>query len=55
MYNEGISTSGTLIDIAASEEIVEKSGSWYAYKDTRIVQGRENAKKYLKDNPDIVF
>ena len=53
MYNEGISRVGSLLDIAAEEEIINKSGAWYSYKDNRIGQGRENAKLYLKDNPEI--
>jgi recombination protein RecA len=53
MYNEGISKEGSLIDIAVNEEFVEKSGAWFSYKDTRLGQGRENAKLYLKDNPDL--
>lgn len=53
MYNEGISKVGSLLDIAAEEEIINKSGAWYSYKDNRIGQGRENAKLYLKDNPEV--
>jgi len=53
MYNEGISKEGNLIDIAVKEELVQKSGAWFSYKETRIGQGRENSKLYLKDNPDI--
>ena len=53
MYGEGISHAGDLLDMAAEEEIVEKSGSWYSYKTDRIGQGRENAKQYLKDNPEM--
>ncbi len=53
MYNEGISKEGSLIDIAVNEEFVEKSGAWFSYKDTRLGQGRENSKLYLKDNPDL--
>lgn len=55
MYNEGISKEGNLIDIGVQEELVQKSGSWFAYKDTRLGQGRENSKLYLKDNPDIAL
>ncbi|MPM14557.1 Protein RecA [bioreactor metagenome] len=50
MYNEGISKEGSLIDLAVNEGVVEKSGSWFAYKDTRLGQGRENSKTYLKEN-----
>ena len=50
MYGEGISYEGDIIDLALKGEIIEKTGAWYSYGDTRIGQGRENAKKYLKDN-----
>ncbi len=53
MYGEGISKAGDLLDMAAEEEIIEKSGSWYSYKADRIGQGRENAKQFLKDNPEM--
>lgn len=53
MYGEGISHAGDLLDMAADEEIIEKSGSWYSYKADRIGQGRENAKQFLKDNPEM--
>ena len=53
MYGEGISREGDLIDLAANNGIVEKSGAWYSYKGERIGQGRENARQFLKDNPDI--
>jgi recombination protein RecA len=52
MYNEGISHTGLLIDIGVENEIVQKSGAWYSFGDTRLGQGRENAKQYLKDNPE---
>lgn len=51
MYGEGISKLGEIIDIGVNIEIIEKSGSWYSYNEQKIGQGRENAKKYLKDNP----
>lgn len=51
MYNKGISASGDILDLAVEHEIVEKSGAWFAYKDQKIAQGREAAKKYLEDNP----
>jgi recombination protein RecA len=54
MYNEGISTAGDVLDLAAAENIVEKSGAWYAYGGEKIGQGREAAKKYLQDNPKIL-
>ncbi|MGZ6004613.1 MAG: recombinase RecA [Candidatus Saccharimonadales bacterium] len=53
MYNQGISKSGDVLDLAAAREIVEKSGAWYSYKGEKIAQGREAAKKYLDDNPKI--
>ena len=53
MYGEGISHAGDLLDMAADEEIIEKSGSWYSYKADRIGQGRENAKQFLNDNPEM--
>ena len=53
MYNEGISRAGNIIDVGVKEEIVDKSGAWFAYKDTRLGQGRENAKVYLKENPEL--
>ena len=54
MYGEGISKIGDLLDIAADADIVKKSGSWYAYNDIKLGQGRENVKKFLADNMDIV-
>jgi recombination protein RecA len=54
MYGEGISKAGDLLDLAAEEDIIEKSGSWYSYKTDRIGQGRENAKQFLKDNPEMM-
>ena len=53
MYGEGISREGDMLDLAANNNIVEKSGSWFSYKGERIGQGRENAKAFLKDNKDI--
>lgn len=53
MYGEGISKEGTLLDIATNMDIIQKSGAWYSYKGTRISQGREAAKNYLKDNPEV--
>jgi recombination protein RecA len=50
MYGEGISREGDFLDLAAERGIITKSGAWYSYNDERIGQGRENAKKYLKDN-----
>ncbi|MBL60851.1 MAG: recombinase RecA [Candidatus Pelagibacter sp.] len=53
MYGEGISKMGELIDLGAKASIIEKSGAWYAYKGEKIGQGKENAKQYLKNNPNI--
>ena len=53
MYGEGISKMGELIDLGAKANIIEKSGAWYAYKGDKIGQGKENAKQYLKNNPNI--
>jgi len=53
MYGQGISKMGELLDLGVQADIIEKSGSWFSYKDQRIGQGRENAKTFLKDNPDI--
>ncbi len=53
MYGKGISQSGELLDMAADKDIIAKAGSWYSYNEERIGQGRENAKKYLEDHPDI--
>ncbi|MDD5794970.1 recombinase RecA [Clostridium sp. HCP1S3_B4] len=53
MYNEGISKNGNIIDVGVKEGIVQKSGAWFSYGDVRLGQGRENAKIYLKDNPEI--
>ena len=53
MYGEGISRTGDLLDLAVDKRIVEKSGAWFAYGGERLGQGRENAKQFLKDNPEI--
>jgi len=53
LYGQGISREGDLVDVAVAQNAVEKSGSWYSYKGERIGQGRENARQFLKDNPDI--
>jgi recombination protein RecA len=54
LYGEGISREGDLLDLAANQNIVEKSGSWFSYKGERIGQGRENARQFLKDNKDVM-
>ena len=53
MFGEGISVVGDILDLAANVNIIVKSGAWYAYEGNKIGQGRENAKQFLKDNPDI--
>jgi len=53
LYNEGISVEGDLLDLASELGIVEKTGAWYSYEGERIGQGRENARKLLKDNPEV--
>jgi recombination protein RecA len=53
MYGEGISRTGELIDLGLEAKIVEKSGAWLSYGDLRIGQGRENAKQFLKENPEL--
>ncbi|MBO4976406.1 MAG: recombinase RecA [Lachnospiraceae bacterium] len=54
MFGEGISTAGDILDLAASIDVIIKSGAWYAYEGNKIGQGRENAKQYLKDNPAVM-
>ncbi|MCQ2911440.1 MAG: recombinase RecA [Clostridia bacterium] len=54
MYGEGISSEGDIIDLAASLDVIEKSGAWYSYDGVRIGQGRENAKLYLRENPEVM-
>ena len=54
MYGEGISKVGDLLDIASDIDIVKKSGAWYSYNDTKLGQGRENVKKFLQDNTDLI-
>ena len=53
MYGEGISYAGELVDLGVKANVVEKSGAWLSYNGERIGQGRENAKQFLKDNPDV--
>ena len=53
VYGQGISKEGDILDLASEVEIVNKSGAWYAYGETRIGQGRENAKTFLKEHPDM--
>ena len=53
MYGEGMSAIGSIMDMAIDRDMIKKSGAWFSYNDMRIGQGRENAKKYLKDNPEV--
>ncbi|GEL75806.1 recombinase RecA [Tenuibacillus multivorans] len=53
MYGEGISKEGELIDVGADLDIIQKSGAWFSYEGEKLGQGRENAKQFLKDNPDV--
>src|SRR5437773_1823130 len=53
LYNQGISYEGHLLDLAAEKKLVEKSGTWFSYKGERMGQGRENAKQFLKEHPDL--
>jgi recombination protein RecA len=54
MFGKGISASGDVIDIAANNDIIQKSGSWFSYNGEKIGQGRENAKLYLEEHPDVM-
>jgi recombination protein RecA len=53
IYGEGISREGDLLDLGTLHSVIEKSGAWFSFKDTRLGQGRENVKRFLRDNPDI--
>ncbi|MCI0416598.1 recombinase RecA [bacterium] len=53
IYGEGISREGDLIDLGTQHNVIDKSGAWFSFKDTRLGQGRENVKRFLKENPDI--
>lgn len=55
MFGKGISNEGDVLDLAADVDIINKSGSWYSYNDIKIGQGRENAKNFLRENPDIFY
>src|SRR5205085_11931232 len=52
MYGQGISREGDLLDLAVDKNVVEKSGAWFSFQGERLGQGRENARQFLKDNPD---
>ena len=53
MYGLGISKAGEILDLGVASDVIEKGGAWYSYEGNKIGQGRENAKKFLLDNPDI--
>jgi recombination protein RecA len=55
MYGEGINKLGEIVDLASELNIIEKSGAWYSYSGTRIGQGRDNARNYLKENPEVAL
>ena len=52
-FGEGISKTGELLDLGVQFEIIKKSGSWFSYNDTKLAQGRDGAKKVIKDNPEL--
>ena len=54
MFDEGISTTGDILDLGVAEKVVDKSGAWFSYAGTRLGQGRENSKRFLKDNMELV-
>ena len=54
MFGKGISKEGDVLDLAANLDIIQKSGAWYAYQGDKIGQGRENAKAYLAEHPDVM-
>ncbi|MBQ3029515.1 MAG: DNA recombination/repair protein RecA, partial [Lachnospiraceae bacterium] len=54
MFGQGISKEGDILDLATEENIIQKSGAWFAYNDEKIGQGRENAKQFLKEHPEIM-
>ncbi|MEX2419646.1 MAG: DNA recombination/repair protein RecA, partial [Acidimicrobiia bacterium] len=55
MFGTGISREGSLLDVAVEQDVVRKSGAWYTYEDDQLGQGRENAKRFLKENPEIAM
>ena len=54
MYGKGISREGSLVDVGVEQGIVKKSGAWYTYEGEQLGQGRENAKQFLTDNPEVM-
>ena len=55
LYGEGISREGEIIDLGVQHKLVEKAGAWYAYKGEKIGQGKDNAREYLRDHPEVAF
>jgi recombination protein RecA len=55
LYGEGISREGEIVDMGVMAKVVEKSGAWYAYNGEKIGQGKDNAREFLRENPDIAF
>ena len=55
MFGEGISKVGEIVDLGVDQDIIQKSGAWYAYNDAKIAQGREAAKQFLMDNPEVAL
>jgi recombination protein RecA len=55
MFGHGISREGSLIDVAVDHGVVKKSGAWYTYDDDQLGQGRENAKRFLRENPELAM
>ena len=53
LYGKGISASASLLNLGVQFDIINKSGAWFSYKDARIGQGRDNARRYLEDNPEV--
>jgi recombination protein RecA len=53
IFGEGVSKAGEIVDLGADLDIIQKSGAWYAYKGTKIAQGRESAKQFVLDNPEV--
>jgi recombination protein RecA len=53
MYGKGISREGSLIDVGVEQSIIRKSGAWYTYEGDQLGQGKENARNFLKENPDV--
>jgi recombination protein RecA len=55
MFGEGISREGSLIDVAVDVGVIRKSGAWYTYDDDQLGQGRENSKRFLRENPELAM